>query len=594
MSGPLQLIVVLAIFPVFPAAAAEDVREAGKARIWAESGAVRVPVAGAKPGMDRAQVKAARGEVEGFQVVVQIPREELKGARAGMQGLENARSGGALSFRIYRQHPVRVVESTERALLPPGFYYDALVEVRDGRLDPGAWSAGDRGVVQLAFWIDVEIDRAYPPGNHEAAFVFESGAGRRFELPVEIEVWDFELPRFPKMKTAFGISREHLERHYGYERGSFAYNRLRRSFEDLLAAHRISPEGLNGTELAISEPSRGFDVSGVEAPGLGTPEEIYRHFSEVRPVSTLILRFWPDWPFEDPLGRDREAARVFLAEQVRWLFAQGYGDRLVAGCGYVDEPSTREGYERVRAWGRFFDEVEALAGHPLPMFVTEQPTPDAWRFGSLAGAVDIWVVHVSDLWRDQQGAGQSEVVARQREGDEIWLYTAMVQTPGGWLRKRGHPERLEAGNPPAWILDFPPLNHRMTAWIAWVHGITGQLYWDSFDWRQEIDPWERADTQLIDGRVYNGDGLLIYPGCVRTSGRDEPVPSLRLKWIRESMDDYDYLHLATEVVGREAVMARVRMICRDVGDWDNGPAQLLAIRAGIGRLLSSGNTSDES
>jgi hypothetical protein len=91
-------------------------------------------------------------------------------------------------------------------------------------------------------------------------------------------------------------------------------------------------------------------------------------------------------------------------------------------------------------------------------------------------------------------------------------------------------------------------------WIAFKDDVRGILYYDtllafvkSFVDHQGAkggDPWH---SQYLSGG--NGDGTLFYPGHPCTScdpyfggTTDIPVASLRLKMIREGMEDYEYMN----------------------------------------------------
>src|SRR5690606_32070837 len=106
---------------------------------------------------------------------------------------------------------------------------------------------------------------------------------------------------------------------------------------------------------------------------------------------------------------------------------------------------------------------------------------------------------------------------------------------------------LKEGHPPVWALDYPAMNHRVTTWLMPRHGLTGLAYWDTLFVSPNIDPWTDAGSfQHPDGDVYNGDGSYIYPATRKVHGQDAPLASIRLKWLREAAEDYDYLMLAKE------------------------------------------------
>jgi hypothetical protein len=100
-------------------------------------------------------------------------------------------------------------------------------------------------------------------------------------------------------------------------------------------------------------------------------------------------------------------------------------------------------------------------------------------------------------------------------------------------------------------MDYPLLNYRVPAWMAWRDGITGLLYWGGLTyWSETDDPWTRAPfytekPMAKEGQpapIFNGDGSLLYPA--RATGFDGLVPSIRLKALRDAIEDYEYLAMA--------------------------------------------------
>ncbi len=86
-------------------------------------------------------------------------------------------------------------------------------------------------------------------------------------------------------------------------------------------------------------------------------------------------------------------------------------------------------------------------------------------------------------------------------------------------------------------------------WVAWKYKMQGELYYSMDEAYGEKDPW--TDIRLFGG---NGDGTLFYPGLpARIGGHtDIPIESIRLKLIREGMEDYEYLALLAKLKGQNA------------------------------------------
>ena len=72
---------------------------------------------------------------------------------------------------------------------------------------------------------------------------------------------------------------------------------------------------------------------------------------------------------------------------------------------------------------------------------------------------------------------------------------------------------------------------------------------------------------------------LSYPGV--DAGVQGLVASIRLKEIREGLEDYEYLRLLAELRGRAAAERVVKRIARSWQDWDTEPRHLLEARTEI-------------
>src|SRR6185312_3529116 len=103
------------------------------------------------------------------------------------------------------------------------------------------------------------------------------------------------------------------------------------------------------------------------------------------------------------------------------------------------------------------------------------------------------------------------------------------------------------------------------------------------------DPW--TNLRLFGG---NGDGTLFYPGRPAQIGgaTDIPIESIRLKLIREGMEDYEYLALLARLGGRAAAEAFNDRIVQKPYLWESNPRAFLNTRLELGQTLdrlASGN-----
>ena len=110
--------------------------------------------------------------------------------------------------------------------------------------------------------------------------------------------------------------------------------------------------------------------------------------------------------------------------------------------------------------------------------------------------------------------------------------------------------------------------------------MTGLLYWTTVYWEQVKDSW--LDQLTYRGR-YNGEGSLFYPGA--DAGFAGPVTSIRLKNIREGMEDYEYFKILEDLGDREFVDAKVREISQTWFEWEKNPDKLYQVREEIAKRI---------
>ncbi|HFC54271.1 MAG TPA: DUF4091 domain-containing protein [Gammaproteobacteria bacterium] len=574
----------------------------GGLRVLALDGMTRVPRRGGFQGAGEVRLYAARNETEPFQIVVAAGGRGVEVRDLVVSELAGP-AGATISGAVrYREHYVTVSTPSPLSQYPPGEYPDALIPFQDpaGGAPLGAARYAALPVRVAAgenqpFWIDLHVPRQAPAGEYRGQVQVIFADRGRVTLPLLLTVWDFTLPEVPALGSDFVLNRSRVAEIYGLcgERDAARLNRLTRSYYDLLLDHLLAPARLYDAAPS-ADPESGAPDFGVVYAGLGSAAQGLEYYLNRKHASSYGYLFWDDSPFADPLGRDRARMKRFLSGYARHLERHGWSGRAHMPYGFLDEPSSREAYARVRAWGELFNELEEELGIPLPMMVTEQPDPEQPEWGSLQGFVDIWVPEFNQIWRDQyRGAGS---LRRQLErGDRIWSYAALAYLPAGWRLAHPFTTRLKESHPPKWLLDFAPINYRIPAWLNALAGISGLLYWDTLWWDEGVDVWQEGgnyrhedpDYPEASGTVFNGEGFLIYPGFRDRVGFDGPVPSMRLKWLREAVEDYAYIQLLREAGEWQFARRRIHGFARGVDDWRDDVAALYRARRAMGERLSA-------
>jgi hypothetical protein len=227
----------------------------------------------------------------------------------------------------------------------------------------------------------------------------------------------------------------------------------------------------------------------------------------------------------------------------------------------IDEPNDLKAYDYVRRWGKAIRQARSV----VQVMVTEQDWPQEEAWGDLYGAVDIWCP-LFPLFKPETAA------KRQALGETFWAYTALCQ------------QKMT----PWWHIDWPLLNYRVPAWIAWRFRIRGLLYWGGMSyWKEVEDPWADARTYGRQGKekgpVYNGEGTLVYPG--RAVGYDGIAPSLRLAALRDGIQDYDYLAILERLGKADDARKIVLRLAESWFRWQADPAAYQQARAQLAELI---------
>jgi hypothetical protein len=200
--------------------------------------------------------------------------------------------------------------------------------------------------------------------------------------------------------------------------------------------------------------------------------------------------------------------------------------------------------------------------------------------------VDIWTPCCDTVWADIESEnGNHAIEERLAFGEEIWWYTALAQPTDEWMSIHGWPSALTENYSPVWLLDYPPMNYRIPSWLNQRYGLTGLLYWTAVNWQGSADPWTDAATYRNSGHHYNGEGLLLYPGRMDTVGFDGPIASVRLKWLREGMEDYDYVQMLRILGEEQYALSQVASVAAAMDRWEMEPISLYSARRRIAQRL---------
>ncbi|MCY1015250.1 DUF4091 domain-containing protein [Pyxidicoccus sp. MSG2] len=506
---------------------------------------VKVRPGEAVQGRRDARLSVARGECEATQVVL-----PAHAARPKVGALSLAGPGAALKVSVWRQVFVDV-KTPSNGEGRTGPWPDALVPV-----EAPIQSADAK--LPTVLYVEVCAPEKQAPGTYKGELRVKTEGEAPAPVPFTVEVQPFALPATSSLPTSFGVSLYSIARGHGVSPESPEAKELLRAYGRVLLEHRVSAHG-----MSMSPPPVRFDG--------GRPVVDWRAYdAEMGPFLDGSLlpsgaRFTTAEVRDNKqASTDAEKAAYYRAF-VEHFRKKGWPAQLFF---YAKDEPKPEDVPLVHAQAK---RVRAAGG--IPVLVTS-PLDDALR-----GAADILTPTLNCFYPRPGPQTCRNVVAartlrgRLPKGAKVWWY----QSCNSHGCNGGPPEdaAVDAAYSgwASYMVDHPaPLNRAMGV-LAFSSGVDGELYFDTvFAYNTKKDVW--TDVFEFGG---NGDGTLFYPGTPARLGTPghQPVISLRLKHLRDGLEDYEYLRLLTELGEGDFAQAAARRlarsgwdITRDAGEWE--------------------------
>lgn len=198
------------------------------------------------------------------------------------------------------------------------------------------------------------------------------------------------------------------------------------------------------------------------------------------------------------------------------------------------------------------------------MMTLNAPDPNLYDEGDGRSAIDHWVLLDS---------AQQWPVLPFTGGGDLWSYTSC---------------NTGLGNTPEWMVDYPPINERIQAgFLNWTQGARGILYYRADGWKagNTLGSWNNVDTTACGrGLARPGDGIFLYPPNPIASS--ESAPGIRLKAIRDGIQDYEYAQILSNLGQPDFLNSVVLPIAVSWTEWAHDPNALEAVRQQLGQRLN--------
>ena len=506
----------------------------------------------------------ARGDCEGFQIIAAPPLDQVNAAVEPLHG-----PGAPPSVRLYREAwvPVRTPSNGQGA---PGLWPDPLIPVVDAYVGERRNALPFDSTLErpLVLYVEVCVPTGQTPGTYQGRVTLEARGRQREEIELTARVRPFTLPATSSLANSFGISIYSLAKGHHLNAASTQAKQLLGAYGAALLTHRLSAYG-----MGIDPPPVRFEHERAVIDFTDYDREL-GPFLEGTALPSGARFTTTDLRDSKKAVTDEQKAAYYRA--FREHFAQR---RWPAQLFFYakDEPKPQE-YPLVLAQAKRVHQAEGVS-----VLVTSSLER------GLRGAPDI-LCPVLNCFFPRPGPQTCKSVvsaAQLREqlgpSTKLWWYQSCNshgcnQGPASDAAV----ERVYSGWA-SYMVDHPALSNRAMGVLAYLNGIDGELYYDTVFAYNTLDPW--SDVFAFGG---NGDGTLFYPGSPERIGGQRPIPieSLRLKQIRDGLEDYEYLTLLDKAGAGELAHAGARGLASSGYELSLEPARWEAARAAWTERLS--------
>jgi len=549
---------------------------------WTESATVKIRPFATAGSSQSVTLKAAKNEYESFQIAVSSTTPVTI---TSVSATELTGTSGTISesnIKIFREAYINIttpsnLEGTQ------GLWPDALIPDKDVYFNEirSAFPVVLPGGQNQAFWVDVFIPQNANSGLYTGSLSITIKGHPQIEIPISLTVWAFSVPSTSTLATSFGFDGWDFQQgHFGDSNHTEQIVPLSQLYAKAALMNRITLSSVTKEDWSILWPPppnidwSEFDNNwGPFLVGINLPYGLQN------------ARFTS---LEIGDSGDSDAERIAFWQAYASHFKSNEWFHLLFDYTW-DEPSDEWDFDQLKKRATLIHQ----ANPDLRTLVTTDIQQGEQN--SLNGYIDIWVP-VINFMDDKTGGicWDSTYAGNQRgfydpfiaAGDELWWYQSCMSHGCG---TDDSASECFSGWP-SLMIDIPAIYNRIMEWASFKYSISGELYFETV-WAYkgitgQNDPWN--NQYYFWG---NGDGTLFYPGRPDKIGGTHhiPIESIRLKMIREGMEDYEYMKLLQQLGEEIYVRQQVDQVTTNAYTFTHDPAVLYNSRENMAQRILSAN-----
>ena len=580
---------------------------------------------------DTIRIRCARNEAQSLQIVMR-PKRPLEFKRVEISDLvDGPRSVAA--HRVFIS-AVDYVPIRKRSIITPATYLgrvaDALVKVERKGLRP---QEGNH-----VLWITVRIPPKTAPGQYRGTLTVHTDGLRPYEIPVELQVYDFQLPEYSTLQSLFGgqyLAKPCVATKDGTGLSVMDFHGLRtrddlqklaRLYYERMSIDKFYPKSVVlYTEIGMnwSPPPQGYNI---DAPDnffelrdwdFAEFNRDLKHYIDDLKVNSVCLTHTDPTAcntFKHLPGKPRSTLKhstqnVTMAWQtfrevtyVGWEMKEKYDydgkaieitkdqfERLILDFyRALAENLDRHGW--LERFFILFDETTHLE-HTLHFMRLLKSDPLTARIKIIACMQGLEYFHHKENPGDEDYAFKGLMTYMPMLDENYNRWDTHYFSDYGIERDRDRVWNYAVGTARL-AIDTPGINNRITGFDLFRRGVGGYVIWDTIAWEHPYDdsknPWEDPHTDPW------GNGALCFFYPPRKDGpAREPnwtvTPSLRVETYRESVDDYEYARILEDLIAEcetaDVDVSEARRVLTDLNrffyspvHWSQNDAWFLDLR----------------